>query len=51
MRDEMDARLWNQHHERFSADMATFLKRLADAMRLLNAIQWAAPWRRQRSGC
>ncbi len=46
MRDEMDARMWNEHGPRFSDDVA----RLAEAVRVtfckLAAIQFRAPWRK-----
>jgi hypothetical protein len=53
MRDEMDARLWVDHHQAFSDSVG----RLADAvgnvfaaigvaLRKLNQIEFDAPWRR-----
>ena len=45
MRDEIDARIWSEHHEQFSKDLA----RLFDAIRVtfckLARIQFSAPWR------
>ena len=53
MRDEMDARLWVDHHQAFSdsvgrlADaVGSFLATIGVALRKLNQIEFDAPWRR-----
>jgi hypothetical protein len=44
MRDQIDARLWTEHHHRLSDDVGRFFARLAAGYRRLQAIQYAAPW-------
>ena len=44
MRDEIDGRLWAEHHHRFNDDLGRFFARLATGYRRLQAIQYAAPW-------
>lgn len=46
MRDEMDARIWVEHHEQFSDSLHRGVIAMAAAFRRLHALQWAAPWRR-----
>ena len=52
MRDEMDGRIWVDHHADFSADLAGFLSRVAETLRVslkrLNEMEFDAPWRRTR---
>ena len=45
MRDEMDARLWVEHHEQFSNDIASLLATIGKAFRRVLAIPLAASWR------
>ena len=47
MRDELDHRIWNDGHDRFSADLALFFSRIGAGFARLNRIQWTAPWKRQ----
>jgi hypothetical protein len=46
MRDEIYDRMWVQHHQDFSEAVAGFFTRLGEGYRRLQAIQYAAPWRR-----
>lgn len=52
MRDEMDSRMWDAHHEAFSADLDRALRRFWAGFKRLNAIAyrapWQVPWRSQR---
>lgn len=54
MRDEIDGRIWVDHHAAFSEDLATFFATLAasvgSAFERLNAIEFDAPWRRDSRG-
>ena len=47
MRDEMDARLWVEHHEEFSQSIAELIGRIRTAFERLHAITFAAPWRQE----
>ena len=44
MRDEMDSRMWNEHHEAFSASIAEALDKLRAAFRQLHCHNFCAPW-------
>lgn len=46
MRDEIDSRLWVEHHQAFSSTVGALLGQAAEAFRRLNAIQFDAPWLR-----
>ena len=50
MRDEMDARIWVEHHAQFSEDLEKLFKKTLKAFERLTAIQFAAPWRRKARG-
>lgn len=57
MRDELDGRLWADHHESFTNSVTDGLRAFgrvyAQAMRKLTEIEFAAPWRddkRSRDG-
>lgn len=45
MCDEIDGRIWVEHHFAFSDAVAGFFSRLDDGFRRLQAIQYQAPWR------
>jgi hypothetical protein len=45
MRDEIDSRMWVEHHQAFSESVASFFAKSAEAFRRLNDIQFDAPWR------
>ncbi|MBV8685361.1 MAG: hypothetical protein JOZ90_01735 [Alphaproteobacteria bacterium] len=47
MRDEIDGRLWVEHHQAFSASVASFLGEVALGLRRLNEWQFEAPWQRR----
>jgi hypothetical protein len=49
MRDEIDARIWNEHGQQFSEDLHRLLKTVAVSLKRLHAIQFDAPWRKTRS--
>ena len=52
MRDEMDSRLWVEHHSDFSDSVSRGLGALLLSFCNLQAIQFAAPWRdRSTNGC
>jgi hypothetical protein len=46
MRDEMDARIWNEHGQDFSASLHALLLDIGAGFRRLQAIRFAAPWKR-----
>jgi hypothetical protein len=46
MRDEMDARIWVDHHEQFSDSLHNGFAAIAAGFRKLHNMQWSAPWRR-----
>lgn len=46
MRDEMDARLWVQHHEEFSNGIASLLASIGNVFRRLRDMLQQAPWKR-----
>ena len=47
MRDEMDMRMWDAHHQDFSDGLG----RLLAGFRRLVAIQYAAPWNAPNKDC
>ena len=49
MRDEIDARIWNEHGHQFSEDLHRLFKTVAVSLRRLHAIQFHAPWRDTKS--
>ena len=49
MRDQYDARLWNDSHEQTRAGIDRLLARIMQAFRVLHRIHWAAPWADQRN--
>ena len=50
MRDEMDARIWNEHHADFSAFLGRAIDNLWAGFERLVAIEYDAPWRHTNSG-
>ena len=46
MRDEIDGRIWAEHHTDFSNAIAAGLAKIMASLRALNRIQFDAPWRR-----
>ena len=44
MRDEMDSRMWNEHHEAFSASIADAIDKLRAVFRQLRKHHFCAPW-------
>ena len=46
MRDEMDSRIWVEHHADFSDFLANVLDGLKVTFQRLHAIEFDAPWRR-----
>ncbi|HEX8125351.1 MAG TPA: hypothetical protein VF548_07205 [Allosphingosinicella sp.] len=54
MRDEIDGRIWTQHHGDFSKDVATFFAAAAasigEGFRRLTEIQFDAPWKHDVRG-
>lgn len=45
MRDEMDGRIWAEHHEAYSNGVTALIETLKASFTRLNAIQFDAPWR------
>lgn len=54
MRDEIDGRIWVEHHEAFSEDLARFFAKVGASigagLKRLNEIEFDAPWKRDLSG-
>jgi hypothetical protein len=57
MRDEMDGRLWVEHHEEFSKGIDQLIARLKSAFASLrpalehiHSFEWDAPWQRRGAG-
>jgi hypothetical protein len=56
MRDAIDHRIWDAHHDRFSSDLHSLFVNIGAAISRLYRIQWRAPWlahgasRGQRAG-
>lgn len=48
MRDQYDARLWNDSHEEISKSADHFLHRVMQAFLVLHRIEWSAPWADER---
>lgn len=44
MRDEQDSRIWAEHHQAFSAQVAQLIDKLCNVFKVLNAYQFHAPW-------
>ena len=52
MRDEIDGRMWVEHGTDFCEQIRQVARSLARGWSRLNAIQFDAPWRRNRNpGC
>jgi len=47
MRDEIDMRLWAEHHESLSALVGKFADAVRVSLKKLYAIEFDAPWRDQ----
>ncbi len=46
MRDEIDGRIWVAHHHALSDNFDKFAGAVRDAFERINAVQFAAPWRK-----
>lgn len=44
MRDEIDARLWSEHHQTFSIDIRRLASGAMQTFELLHRHYWNAPW-------
>jgi hypothetical protein len=44
MRDEMDSRMWNEHHEDFSASIADAIDKLHAVFKQIHRHNFCAPW-------
>jgi hypothetical protein len=51
MRDEMDARIWNEHGHQFSEDLHRFFQAVKVTFCKIAAINFSAPWRKPASRC
>ena len=49
MRDMLEARAWADHGHAFSQSVADLFAAARTAFERLNAIQFEAPWRRERA--
>jgi hypothetical protein len=47
MRDEMDARIWAEHHQDFSNLVAGAIAAIGPALRRLHRMEFDQPWRRR----
>ena len=45
MRDEIDGRLWEQHHGAFSDGISQLVDQIRVSLRRLHRLQFDAPWR------
>jgi hypothetical protein len=54
MRDEIDGRIWVEHHNGFSEDLDRVFARIGSAvglaLRRLNEMEFDAPWKRDLRG-
>ena len=48
MRDEYDARLWNDNRDQTNQGIDQLLTRIMQAFRVLHTIHWSAPWTNDR---
>ncbi len=51
MRDEIDARIWNEHGHQFSDDLHRLFKAIAVTFCKLAEVQFRAPWRKRTTHC
>lgn len=49
MRDEMDGRIWTEHHHEFAEMVHKALEPVRAAFDSLHRIQFDAPWRKKTS--
>ena len=50
MRDEIDGRIWTEHHTELSASLDRLFRNIGNAFRRLHDIQFSAPWRNSGGG-
>lgn len=48
MHDAMEARMWAEHGHSFATAVAGILAAAWEAMKILNRIEFDAPWERER---
>ena len=51
MRDEVDARIWGEHGDEFSASIDRLVKKAYQVFCKMAAIQFSAPWRKRAGEC
>jgi hypothetical protein len=51
MRDEIDGRIWAEHHEQFSDSVHKAAEAVRIAFQSLQRIQFDAPWKKSRERC
>lgn len=51
MRDEMDARIWNEHGHQLSEDLHRFFQAVKVTFCKMAAINFRAPWRSTADNC
>lgn len=49
MRDEYDARLWQDSHQQTYAGIDRLIEIVMQAFRVLHRQHWAAPWTQERA--
>ena len=50
MRDEIDGRIWVEHHGAFSEDLAKLFANIGEGFKRLTEIQFDAPWKHDARG-
>ena len=48
MRDEYDMQMWQEHREDFAEAIDLLIEKIMQAFRVLQRIEWSAPWRKGR---
>ncbi len=51
MRDEMDSRLWVEHHEAFSAGIDALIDKVKAVFNTLHRQQYCRPWAKSEEEC
>lgn len=49
MRDEYDARLWDESREDTNRAIDGLIARIMQAFRVLHGIHWSAPWQNEKT--
>jgi hypothetical protein len=46
MRDEIDSRMWLEHHQSFAGNLTALFAEIGKGLSRLNQIEFDAPWKR-----